>query len=171
MADERTYPYTDTAMTYDTDDHRYILKHEYVLDKTGIDLQKVLNPGYTSSPQQLSQHFLWQISLDVYNWIYEHNQDNVYQEYLLAKHPLLRDNIKSALLEQVLYVIRNGDLTQYSGVNVKTGQIMDQRLLVQASIAPNAQRILSQIIPGVGVAITYQGQFKSPFGIKVREDY
>lgn len=166
MAEElEKLPASDNTMTYDEEENRYVLTPEYLMKKTGIDLQKVLNPGFSSQPQQLAQHYLDQISKEMYGWIYQFNADNEVQEFLLATHPFLRNTIRSAMIEQVLYTLRNGDLNMYSGVNVKNGQIMDQRLLVQASIAPNAKRELDRIIPGIGVAITYQGQWVRPLDI------
>lgn len=161
MADT-TLPKSDETMTYDFEEHRYILIPKYFLEKVGIDLSKVLNPGFSDQPQQLAQHYLEQISREMYSWIYQFNRDNEMQEFLLATNEFLRKIIRNAMVEQVLYNLRNGDLNMYSGVNVKNGQIMEQRLLVQAAIAPNAQRELNRIIPGVGVAITYQGQWMRP---------
>ena len=166
----QTYPYTDTEMTYDDAQHRYILTPEYVTTKTGIDLNAVLNPGFTTNPQQLVQHWLDQLSSEIYTWIYEQNANNVMQEYFLAKTPTLREYIKNAMLQQVLYVLKNGDLNMYSGVNVKTGQIMDKNLLVQVAIAPNAQRELNRIVPELGIAITYSGYLARPL-FKIREGY
>ena len=164
MDEEKTLPYDDDTMKYDFEEHRYILTPKYLLDKIGIDLSLVLNPGFSDQPQKLVEHYLDQISAEVYSWIYQFNRNNDIQEFLLATNPFLRKTIRNAMREQVLYSLRNGDLNTYSGVNVKTGQILDQRLLVQSAIAPNASRELNRIIPGVGVAITYQGQWFVPCG-------
>lgn len=166
-----TYPYTDNDLIYDFDEHRYILTKEYVLNKTGIDLSLVLNPGYTSMPQKLAENFLDEISSEIYNWVYEHNANNLYQEYVMAKSPDFRNIIKRALLEQVLYILRNGDLRQYSGINLKTGNIIDPKLMKIKSISPNTQSELDKIIPGYGIAITYQGTIIVPANIEYRTDY
>lgn len=167
----QTYPYSDSTMTYSLEDHRYVLTPAYVRTKTGIDLLRVLNPGFSAEPQQLVSAWLDQLSLEIYTWIYEFNRNNPIQEYMLAKHPILRDYIRTAMIQQVLYVLKDGDLNMYSGVNVKNGQIIDKKLLVQAAIAPNAQRELNRIVPGWEIAITYQGQINTPIGFRPREDY
>ena len=166
-----TYPYSDEYMTYSLDDHRYTITSAYVLQKTGIDLSKVLNPGYSSQPQRLAEQFLDEISSEIYNWVYEHNQNNLYQEFVMAKSPDFRNYLQRALLEQVLYVLRNGDLLQYSGVNLKSGQIIDPSILTERAISINAKRELNKIIPGYGIAITYQGTIIVPPNIEYRKDY
>lgn len=166
-----TYPYSDDNMIYDYDEHRYKLTKEYVLDKTGIDLSKVLNPGFSSQPQRLAEQFLDEISSEIYEWVYEQNQNNLYQEFVMAKSPDFRVYLQRALLEQVLYVLRNGDLLQYSGVNLKSGQIIDPKILTERSICINAKRELNKIIPGYGVAITYAGTIIVPGNIEYRKDY
>lgn len=155
-------PISDETMTYDTDEQRYILTPAYVMSKTGINLSKVLNPAFSTQPQMLAQQFLNEISAEVYGFIFEHNADNQVQQYLLDTNEFLRKTLRSAMLEQVLYTLRNGDLNQYSGVNLKNGQILPQSDFVGAFIAPNAKRALNRVIPGVGVAITYQGTWQIP---------
>lgn len=157
-----TQPYSDSTMTYDTDEKRYILTPAYLMERTGIDLSLVLNPGFSSQPAQLAQQFLDEISAEIYGFIFEHNADNTTQQFLLDTNEFLRGTLRRAMVEQVLYTLRNGDLNQYSGVNLKNGQVIDQRAFVQAFIAPNARRELNRIIPSVGVAITYQGQWSLP---------
>lgn len=152
-----SFPYSADDMTYSTETHRYTLTNAYVLAKTGISLQQVLNPGMMSDPQQVSQFYLEQISKEIYEYIYETNSDNYKQEFLLAKHPALRKIIREAMLQQVLYVLKGGDLGFYNGVNIKTGQILDPRQLQQVGISPYAKRELNTQIPDVRVAITYQG--------------
>lgn len=164
-------PFSDDAMTYSLADHRYVLTTGYVLEKTGIDLSKVLDPGFSSQPQALANHFLDQVSSEIYTWIYEFNQNNLFQEYMLAKSCDLREYLKRAMLEQVLYMLKNGDLSQYSGINVKSGQTIDQNIIVNASIAPNTKRELNKIVPGYNIAVIYQGQIITPLGLKYREDY
>lgn len=164
------YPFNDNTMTYDNVTHRYILTPEFVLAQTGINLNQVLNPAFSVEQQQLAQQWLNQISHDLYMWVYEQNANNVVQEFWLACIPTLREYIRDAMLQQVLYVLKNGDLNMYSGVNLKSGQIMDKRLLVQVAVAPNAQRELNRIVPELGIAITYSGYIGRPT-FKLREGY
>ena len=153
-----SFPYSADDMEYSTETHRYKLTNEYVLKVTGINLQEVLNPGMMSQPQQVSQNYLEQISKEIYEYIYETNDETLKQEYLLAKLPSLRKIIREAMLQQVLYVLNGGDLGLYNGVNLKTGQILDPRQLQQVGISPYAKRELNTQLPEIGVAITYQGK-------------
>ena len=155
----KSYPYSSDDMTYSTQTHRYTLTEGYVLDQTGISLNAVLNPGNMSQPQKVAQLFLEEISKDIYKFIYAQSNENDKQEYLLAKHPELRKIIREAMLQQVLYYQVNGRLRLYSGVNLKTGQILDPKQLQQAGISPSAKDELDKQLSDLKVAITYNGTF------------
>ncbi len=153
-----SFPYSDDDMEYSTETHRYTLTPAYVLEETGMTLNQVLNPGMMSQPQKVEQLYLEQISKSIYKFIYSTNNENDKQEYLLAKLPSLRKIIREAMLQQVIYVLKGGDLGLYNGVNVKTGQIMDPRQLQQVRISSDAKRELDTQVPELKVAITYQGE-------------
>lgn len=164
-------PYDDKTMSYDKDEHRYILTIAFVEDKTGINLVNKLQAEQGDNPQKIANFFLDRISSNIYNWIYQHNANNVMQEYLCAKLESTRNILKRAMLEQVLYVLNNGDLTLYGGVNVANGQIMNRVEMHKADLGINVERILNTIIPEVGIALTYQGHLAMPLGTQVRSDY
>lgn len=166
-----TYPYSDNAMDYKLEDHRYVLKAQYFWEKTGIDLHKVLNPAFSDQPQMLAEHWLDQISIDVYNYVYDCNADNPVQEYWLAKTPSLRDNLRDAMVQQAMYVLKNGDLNMYAGVDLKTGKVIQREVLTNCALSPNATRILNRIVPELGISITFQGKIVVPIGQCIRGDY
>ena len=155
-------PYEDDAMRYDEEDHRYILKKDYVLNKTGIDLTKVLNPGFSDQPQELANQMLDQVSEEIYNFIYSHNADNEIQEYYLDHNEKLRQILRDSMLEQVKYVLRSGDMFMYCGVNLKSGQVIEGQKILQNAVAPLSKMKLERIIPDIGVSILYQGKFFYP---------
>lgn len=164
-------PYDDDNMTYDINEHRYILTLDYVENKTGLNLVEKLNTSMSDNPQQVAMFFLDRISSNIYSWIYQHNANNDVQEWILAKVKGARTIIQRAMIEQVIYVLNNGDMTLYGGVNVSNGQVINKKDLHNADIGINVERILNTIIPDVGVALTYQGFLTMPLGEQVRSDY
>lgn len=164
-------PYDDKAMVYDKDEHRYILTIAYVEEKTGLNLVEKLNTSASDNPQRVAHFFLDRISSTIYEWVYQHNANNTMQEFLMAKLESTRDTLKRAMLEQVMYVLTNGDLSLYGGVNVANGQIMDRKAMHNADIGINVERILNTIIPVIGIALTYQGHITTPIGLQIRSDY
>lgn len=165
-------PYSDDKMIYDFDEHRYILTLEYVEDKTGVNLVEKLQTSASDNPQKVAEFFLDRVSSEIYNWIYQHNTNNTMQEYYLAKIESTRNIIRKAMLEQVMYMLTNGAISLYSGVNIVNGQIMDRKAMQNSSIGINVERILDTIIPEIGIAITYQGWLPYPINSDaIRSDY
>lgn len=160
-----TYPLTDEYMFYDYEEHRYILTPKYVLDKLAIDLKMRLNMSGTFSEENLASAVLDQLSREVYQYIYNQSNQNDFQEYVLAKTEDGRKVIKDAMREQVLYFLANGDLSQYSGVNVAKGNVMPE--FYERTISPNAKKVLTRVIPEIGTSIVYEGHY--PFIFK--KDY
>lgn len=164
-------PYSDDTMTYDQDAHQYILTLQYVKDRLGVDLPERLNTAPSDDPQMVAQYKLRQISNEVYSYIYDHNSNNEAQEYFACKLESARSVIRDAMEEQLAYELVSGALSHFSGVNVKTGQVIEQDKLRQAIIGFNTQKKLSKIIPEIGIALIYQGHWMLPIGAKIREDY
>ena len=81
------------------------------------------------------------------------------------------DIICKAMLEQLSYELVSGAISMFSGINVKTGQIMDRKKMQEAIIGFNAQKELDKIVPELGWALTYQGQIMTPIGMNIRGDY
>ena len=152
-----TYPLTDEYMFYDFEEHRYILTPKYVLDKLGIDLKARLNKSGNVNDENIAGAILDQISREIYNEIYSHSVYNKEQEIIIAKTQGGRKIIQDAMREQVLYFLTNGDLSQYSGVNVAKGTVMEN--FYNRTISPNAKQTLTKIIPEVGISLVYQGKF------------
>lgn len=154
------YPYSDEEMYFDESSKRYILTQKGVLNNIGENLSIRLDKGRGNNVENVVKFFLARISNNIYRYIYAHNTNNALQQAIISKHPFMRNLIKEAMLEQVNYELVNGDLTLYSGVDIRKGQKMED--FQDRAIAPLAKEILDTEIPGVGVAITYQGQFVFP---------
>ena len=163
MAEQKTYPYDDETMFYDWDTHRYILTPECVFDELNINLAERLNKRGSAVAENVPSNVLRRISNIVYGEIYKCSEYNDVQEYLLAKCPSLRKNIKEAMKEQVVYFLINGDTSNFSGIDLKTGRVIEiDRLRNQSRLAPDAEIILQRPIKELGhgaCSILYQGKW------------
>lgn len=116
-------PLTADDMYYDYDEHMYVLNSEYVMNKTGVNLILLVNSPYITDPNVAVKNLLTDISSQLYQFVYSYNPTyNSYQEYLMAKSKLAREFIRSALLKQISYIIRNGKVNEYVGTNVSFNQ-------------------------------------------------
>jgi hypothetical protein len=61
------------------------------------------------------------------------------------------------MLEQVLYVLANGDVTKLSGLNVRNGTVMSRQALQAVSIAPMAEAFLEMPLDERTPALAYRG--------------
>lgn len=115
------FPYDDEYMKYDYRTHRYVLTEKAVLDELGENLDVIL----TNSDPVTRNAFLKKISLSVYNYIKQQSASFEYIEYILAKDGRLRDTIKEMLVSQVEYMLADGAVADYSGMNLAKGQFPD----------------------------------------------
>ena len=163
MAEERIYPYDDGTMYYDWNLHRYVLKPECVLDELNINLSERLNAKGSAVKENVPDNVLRRISSIVYGEIYKRSEYNDVQEYLLAKCPSLRKNIKEAMKEQVLYFLINGDTSNFAGLDLKNSRVIEiNRLRNESRLSPDAEIILQRPIKELGhgaCSILYQGKW------------
>jgi hypothetical protein len=61
---------------------------------------------------------------------------------MMALDPAKRVAIRDAMAEQLIYVLNNGDLSAYTGVNIETGATIDPARMRAAEIAPLARDVL-----------------------------
>lgn len=138
-------PYSDAEMRYDSSRKRYVLT-EYALIMNGTDIRSRLSSNITIDPSAIIDRVLTRVSEMIYNYIHSFNIDNNRQDELIATIPSLRRIIYSAMLNQVEYVIMNGDFSRSADPN--------KRALV---IDATAKDYLNTVIPEIGVPITYSG--------------
>ena len=146
MADIIKYPYSDEYMTFNEESRRYVLTLKYCEEKLGVDLMSALAERKGINPQILANHFLEEVSDDIYSFIHSHSLYTDYQDNLIATVPSLRGIVQKALGQQFLYSRLNG-LLGYSAETEKQ----------QNRICPKAQGTLSQIVPELGRSILYTG--------------
>lgn len=155
------YPFDDNLMVYDYDNHRYILTPQAVLDKLNIDLTERLNNGGESNIERVANMFLDEISELVYNEIYDYSSQPLIQEYQIAKIPSARNVIMRAMLKQVDYVLVNGMLHQYSGVDLKRSVNNDK--MASKYLAPMSRSILTKPLIETGIPLMYAGKYSMIF--------
>lgn len=157
------YPLSDDKMFYDYDKHRYILTEKCVLDELNVDLAYRLKTKGNAYSENYASTVLDQISLQVYNFIYQHNSQWLYVQMLLAKAPSARQVIKEAMKQQVLYFLMNGALDKYSGVDIRKGSAMSLDSIRNASIDPQAVTMLQQPLVETGLSLLYCGRYSTLF--------
>lgn len=156
--ENRTYPYDDEIMTYDHNAHRYVLTEKGVESELGENLSLVLNASGDANPSTLAARFLKRVSDRVYRYLYRDTQSEAWIEYVLAKLPPLRNTVKEMLQAQLKYMLENGDLALYSGVNVASGRIMDVNAMRgRVSIAPDVELLADETVPCLGYSLKYVG--------------
>lgn len=151
------YPYDDEYLVYDYDEHRYILTEKAVLDKNNISLIERLNFGGAVNQAVQPQVFLDEISDVVYGEIYDYSSQPAIQEKQIAKCPSARRRIMKAMLKQVDYVLVNGLLAQYSGVDVRKGTKSPD--FSERVLAPLAKKELTKPLDETGIPLMYAGKY------------
>lgn len=135
-------PFNDYAMNYDKRHHRYILTTEDVLVNLNINLPAELRTnGLAADEANEADKLLDRVSRIVYQHIYSHASRPRKMERRLALDPGLRDIIREAMEEQLLYILANGDYTNLSGINTETGAAHTE-LIRAATVSPLAGEIL-----------------------------
>lgn len=153
------YPYSNEYMTYDKEEHKYILTNKAVMDYLGLDLIGQLNNVNSVAEQNKVNWFLYKISDLIYSYIYKFSDRNDIQEYILAKCPSARNIVFKAMLEQVEYMRVNGELATYSGVNLTKGTVMPS--FKNRFVCEMAKDKLNTIISETGMPITYNGFYST----------
>jgi hypothetical protein len=131
-------PFNDSEMRYDYSKHRYILTEEHVLENMNIDLRDVLNTSMSADVANAVDRFLDRVSREIYAFIYRVAAFRNRTEKALALEPEARAVLLEAMEEQLLYILQNGDISAYSGVNLQSGMALDYKRLRAAEIAPLA---------------------------------
>ena len=140
-------PYSDDIMIYNELTGRYILT-ETAIENNGISLRARLSANRTINPTTVINSLLTRASDMIYNYIHAFNIDNRHQDYLIANIPELRIIIYRAMLQQVEYILMNGDLSRSVD--------KDKR---DIAIDASAKQTLETVVPSLGVPITYIGGY------------
>jgi hypothetical protein len=175
MLFQNNYPISADDMIYNKDRHMYILQADYVKQNTGIDLSLMVNSPYIVDKTTAVNNILADISEQVYLYVYGHNMRyKDYIEYLMAKSPKAREIIRAALMKQLSYIVRNGKINEFVGINVSynanNAYTPIEELRGDRAIHPEAIAILSEPIED-GLKLLYSGNYYLPNRIGYRVGY
>lgn len=152
------YPDDDQVMKYDYLSHRYVLTANGVYTQLGINLNTTLNTAGDANPSTLADRILRRVSQTVYAYLYRDSMNSDWLEYILATYAPLRGWVQEMLLAQLLYVLTNGFVSDYAGINIAKGHSMDiEQLRGRARIAPEVEDVALRTIPGLGYCLKYIG--------------
>lgn len=88
----------DKYLTYNLEDHRYVVNPEGFNEVYGVDLYEEL--AANNNANSFVNGFLYRASLVLYNYVYEFSRDKAEREYMMSL-PEHRQAIKEALYELV----------------------------------------------------------------------
>lgn len=136
-------PYSDDHMIYDTADHRYKLTEAFVIQRMNRNLSEILaDHGGASDTANEAGILLDRVSRQIYAFCLRATPTPYKREQMMALDPAKRVAIRDAMAEQLIYVLNNGDLSAYTGVNIETGATIDPARMRAAEIAPLARDVL-----------------------------
>jgi len=118
----------------------------------GIDLALELDNG--ANPSDKVSAFLKRIEnrMEAYlNTYYFENINSLYPDFTDYQ----KEHYSLALLEQALYVFKNGDISSDSGYSIDSGESASNATIIEKSIAPNARQEL--ILCGLCSRAIYKG--------------
>ena len=118
------YPFDDNEMMYDYKKHRYVLTRAGVEERLKIVLADELNTTGSANAAAEVNVFLDDVSADVYTYVYDHAQNRLIAEYIMAKDPFVRDAIKEAMILQTRYLYINGNIADEAGIDFTRGVAM-----------------------------------------------
>ena len=138
-------PITDARMSYDRTTHRYKLTEMYVLQVLNRNLADVMaDIGAASDIAKEPSILLDRVSKQIYGYCLKRTATPNLRERRMALELSLRPHIMEAMAEQLVYILNNGDLSAYTGINVDTGTNIDRNRMREAEIAPLAHDILAR---------------------------
>lgn len=170
-----TFPYSDEVLKYNYDAHRYILTADGVKKRIGVDLNVVVKSAFIPDKTTAVNQFLDDVSDEIYAYVYSYNIDNNYQEYLMAKSPQARENLEQAMLRQIQYILTNGKIDDYIGMNMDFSQVNANHKLEDIRGArafhPSTIRALSRRLEN-GQTLLFSGDYRYMLNIdNWRQDY
>lgn len=105
----------------------------------GIDLDLELKSS--ANPSDTAEAFLLRIENRIATYLdaqFYRQVDEEYPEFTDYQ----KEHYSLALLEQAIYVFKNGDISQDSGYDYERGEITSNNVLTEKTIAPNCKREL-----------------------------
>lgn len=161
--DKVKVPFDDKNMIYDMDSHMYVLTPFFCTNELGFPEGLGLKGYNEQKGSSAAIRFLKRVSSVVYRFVYAHSQNVAITEFIMAKDLTIREKIKDALAEQLLYMRKNGDLGLYSGVDYRKGSVL--KVPKYKKISEYAIDILNEC------ELLYTGELHCPCNFIYRGDY
>lgn len=116
--------FNDNYMTYDLNNHRYVLTEDALLEDYGIDLNSTLDSEGDANKDKLPERFLKRVSMMLYYYIYSWSQNRDDTEYVISGVDY-REDIKQAMEELAYsFLINNTDPSLlFTGNTLKTSEV------------------------------------------------
>ena len=138
-------PYSDELMIWDDITNQYKLT-EKALIMRGLDIRGKLARNKANSPEYVLNGFIDTVSEMIYNYLHQFSANNQAQDRIISGLASLRPILYRALLQQAIYMRRNGQLDINPDENLRKN-----------AIAPQSIQTLNTTVPELGVPITYTG--------------
>lgn len=138
-------PYSDELMIWDDITNQYKLT-EKALIMRGLDIRGKLARNKANSPEYVLNGFIDTVSEMIYNYLHQFSANNQAQDRIISGLASLRPILYRALLQQAIYMRRNGQLDINPDENLRKN-----------AIAPQSIQTLNTTIPELGAPITYTG--------------
>lgn len=118
---------------------RYITKDEFK-EYSGIDLDARLKDD--DNPSDKANAFLMRLETRMEAFLNANFFRNVNVEFQ-SFTDFQKEHYKYALMEQGIYILRNGDISTDSGYDPEKGVVANQKSLRELTVAPNAKEHLA----------------------------
>ena len=138
-------PYSDELMIWDDITNQYKLT-EKALIMRGLDIRGKLARNKANSPEYVLNGFIDTVSEMIYNYLHQFSANNQAQDRIISGLASLRPILYRALLQQAIYMRRNGQLDINPDENLRKN-----------AISPQSIQTLNTTVPELGVPITYTG--------------
>ena len=151
-------PYSDNKMTWHPEKNRYILNEEAFRSYTGMDVRSMVNDGL-GEVANIVRYYFDNVSLKVYNYIFNYRSSFARRDAALKFSPTAREMLYRCMIEQMVYFITNGDVSKFSGINLKSGSVIERKFIQRATVSPDVIEILQNTpIPELGgISILFAG--------------
>lgn len=105
----------DSDLTFNSETKRYYLTSDYVYNKMGTDLNKILYDGLDTNKATLVQRTIEYACDQLYDFIEDNAISAKSTLYAVTQNNNYHEAMKKALGYQLNYFIQNGDVSQESG--------------------------------------------------------
>ena len=139
------YPYSDELMIWDEYEGRYMLTEE-ALNQRGMNIRARASRNKANVPDNVINGFIHLATEHIYNYIHEFSLNNERQDKLIATIPSARKIIYRALINQALFIYKNGDW-----------HLSKEEYERDNAISPECIRALNTTIRELGSSILYTG--------------